>query len=142
MNVQHRTLNVERRIMMSLRSSNYSKIEWKTNIQYQTFNSYFFFFSAVLILATKNLINYSVSSKISSNSSGFLNNGTFWISFNLNHHSLFNIGFFIHHWMLDVRCSTFIFFNKPSTVHPAQKNNLALMDLKLDYWHLWTDNYF
>jgi len=38
------TSNIERRIMMSLRSSNYSKIEWKTNIQYRTFNSYFCFF--------------------------------------------------------------------------------------------------
>ncbi len=40
------------------------------------------FFSAVLILVTKILINSSVSCKISSNSSGFLINGTRWISFN------------------------------------------------------------
>ncbi|MGB6280245.1 MAG: hypothetical protein WBG91_08540, partial [Syntrophobacteria bacterium] len=33
----------------------------KTNTQYRTFNSYFCFFSAVLILVTKILINSSVS---------------------------------------------------------------------------------
>ena len=44
----------------------------KTNIQYLTCDDYFYFFSAVLILLTKILINSSVSSKISSNSSCFL----------------------------------------------------------------------
>ncbi len=34
----------------------------KTNIQYRIFNDYFYFFSAVLILVTKILINSSVSS--------------------------------------------------------------------------------
>ncbi len=53
-----------------------------TNTQYRTFNSYFFFFSAVLILVTKILINSSVSCKISCSSSGFLMSGTRWISFN------------------------------------------------------------
>jgi hypothetical protein len=51
----------------------------KTNIQYRTFNDYFF--SAVLIVVTKILINSSVSS------------------------------FSIQHSMLDVRCSMFIFFS-------------------------------
>ncbi len=40
------------------------------------------FFSAVLILVTKILINSSVSFKISFSSSGFLISGTRWISFN------------------------------------------------------------
>ena len=48
----------------------------KTNTQYRTLNDYFCFFSAVLILVTKILINSSVSCKISSNSSGFLISGT------------------------------------------------------------------
>ncbi len=66
MNIEHRTSN----------------IECKNKHQYRTFNSYFCFFSAVLILVTKILINSSVSCKISSNSSGFLISGTRWISFN------------------------------------------------------------
>ena len=38
---EHRTSNIEWWIMILLRSSNYSNIEWKTNIQYQTFNKCF-----------------------------------------------------------------------------------------------------
>jgi len=49
----------------------------KTNIQYWKLNDYFCFFSAVLILVTKILINSSVSFKISFSSSGFLISGTF-----------------------------------------------------------------
>ncbi len=64
----------------------------KTNIQYRTFNDYFCFFSAVLILVTKILINSSVSFS----SSGFLNS--------------VSSAFPIKHSMLDVRCSMFIFF--------------------------------
>ena len=66
MNVEHRTSN----------------IEWKTNIKYRKFNTYFCFFSAVLILVTKILINSSVSFRTSFSSSGFLISGTRWISFN------------------------------------------------------------
>ena len=67
------------------------------------------FFSAVLILVTKILINSSVSCKISFRSSGFLN-------------SVFS-SFPIQRSMLDVRCSMFI-FSSPSwvettTVEPA-----------------------
>jgi hypothetical protein len=47
----------------------------KTNTQYRTSIGYFCFFSAILILVTKILINSSVSSKISSNSLDFLVNG-------------------------------------------------------------------
>ena len=53
----------------------------KTNIQYRTFNDYFYFFSAVLILVTKILINSSVSCKISPNSPGFLISGTRFFPF-------------------------------------------------------------
>ena len=55
------------------------------------------FFSAVLILVTKILINSSVSSKISFSSSGFLKS--------------VSSSFPIQHSMLDVRCSMFIFFS-------------------------------
>ena len=54
----------------------------KTNIQYQTFNTYFCFFSAILKLVTKTLIHSFVSCKISLSSSGFLMSGTRRISFN------------------------------------------------------------
>jgi hypothetical protein len=62
----------------------------------------------------------SVFCKISSNSSGFLISPTCWISFK---HLRISLNSFssIQHSMLDVRCWTFIFFSKPSTVHPAQK---------------------
>jgi len=53
----------------------------KTNIKYGTFKDYFF--SAILILVTKILINSSVSSKTSSNSSGFLISDTRFIPFNI-----------------------------------------------------------
>jgi hypothetical protein len=79
----------------------------KTNTQYQTFNSYFCFFSAVLILVTKILINSSVFCKISSNSSGFLNS--------------VSSSFPIQRSMLDVRCSFF-------TVSPGQKQLSAYGD--------------
>ncbi len=42
----------------------------KQNTRYRTFNDYFIFFSAVLILVTKILISSSVSCKISFSSSG------------------------------------------------------------------------
>ncbi len=58
----------------------------KTNTQYTTFNSYSCFFSAVLILVTKILINSSVHMSVSSS-------------------------FPIQRSMLDVRCSMFIFFS-------------------------------
>jgi hypothetical protein len=62
---EHRTSNIERP------TSNK-----KTNIQYLTFNDYFYFFSAVLILVTKIFIKSSVFPKISFSSSGFLISGT------------------------------------------------------------------
>ena len=80
--------------------------------EHRTSNDYFF--SAVLILVTKILINFSVSCKISSNSSGLLINGTRWISFNHLWVSLFPI----QRWVLDVRCSMFNFFK----VRSRQKN--------------------
>jgi len=96
---ERRTSNVQRRM--------------KTNTKYRTFNSYFCFFSAVLILVTKILIHSSVSSKISffmirTENSNSLSSRSYlcFVIFFLNHHSLFKIGFFIHHSMLDVRCST------------------------------------
>jgi len=58
----------------------------KTDIQYQTFNDYFYFFSAVLILITKILINFSVSCKISFSSSGFK------LCFFMFFHSIFDVG--------------------------------------------------
>jgi len=83
----------------------------KTNIQYRTFNDYFF--SAVLILVTKILINSSVSCKISSNSSGFK------LCFFMFFHSTFDVG----RSMFDVH-----FFQSV-----LGKNNLALMrGVKLD----------
>ena len=89
LNIEHRTSNVEHRIMMSLRSSILFHF---FKIQYQTLNAYFFCF----------------------------------VIFFLNCHSLFKIGFFIQHSMLDVRCSMFIFFIKHSTIFRL-KNNLAFM---------------
>ncbi len=47
---------------------------------------------------------------------------------NIEHSTPFSVSssFPIQHSMLDVRCSMFIFFSKPSTI-PRRKNNLALM---------------
>jgi len=100
MDVEHRTSNVQHRI----------KKPGKRRLRCRTLNDHFFFFSAVLILATKILIISSVSCKISFSSTGFLN-------------SVFSF-FPIQNSMLDVRCSMFIFF---SSSWP--KNNLALMAL-------------
>jgi len=71
--------DIERRIMIALRSLNYFKIEQKN--QCRILSDYFRFFSAVLILVTKILFNSSVSCIISSNSSGFLISGSLcWVS--------------------------------------------------------------
>ena len=78
----------------------------KTNIQYRTFNDYFYFFSAVLILVTKILINSSASCKISFSSSGFK------LCFFMFPHSITPW----RDWTFDVRCSFF-------SVRPGQKQD-------------------
>ena len=88
----------------------------KRRLRCRTLNDQMFLFSAVLILATKVLINSSVSCEISFSSTGFLNS-----VFHL-FHSKFDVGVFAY---LDVRCSMFIFF---SSSWPKYK--LALTVLK------------
>jgi hypothetical protein len=93
-NVEHRTSNVENRIVRSLRSA--IKFHLFSKIQCQTLNDYFCFFSAVLIVVTKILINFSVSSS-----------------------------FPIQYSMLDVRCSMFIFFSNPSMSQNLASSRLS-----------------
>ncbi len=109
MNVEHRTSNVQRRI----------KKPGKRRLRCRALNDYFLFFSAVLMLATKIIINSSVSSKISSNSFGLCKLCSFIFS-----HSKFDVGVFAY---LDVRCSMFISYcsfqciQSSCIVHPRLK---------------------
>jgi len=95
MNVEHRTSNVQHRIKKQTSNTEHSTTPRRG------------FFSAVLILVTKILINSSVSTKISSNSSGFK------LCFFIFSHSAFDVG----RSMFDVH-----FFQSV-----LGKNNLALM---------------
>jgi hypothetical protein len=69
---ERRTSNVEHRMKKQIPNTDAQR----RRLRRVTFNGYFCFFSAVLILVTKILINSSVSFKISFSSSDFLINGT------------------------------------------------------------------
>ena len=75
----------------------------KANIQYRMLKNYLFFFSAVLILVTKTLINSSVSWKRSFSSSCFPISGTRWISFN---HLWVSLSSFVQRSMFSVQDPT------------------------------------
>ncbi len=110
MNVEHRTSNHATGV-----------IEWKTNIQYGLDKVKF----PILTIGSQHgcLLWYLEAVQRS-----------LWFSPNtraafLPGHKSVSSSFHIQNSMLDVRCSMFIFFSKPSTV-PRRKNNLALMGLR------------